>query len=144
MIVAIETAPVGHIVRNGTAVKLAYLTETEKYDQRLVITNHGFTPALYVLGEFMTEPGTTVELSVEAEAARLAGVNVVPAIGQLEFKVSDLLRFTGDRKRATATVGLNAAADDIQVATVQTNLRDGSPDTVVYPSEPGQGQKAIG
>ena len=97
-------------------------------------------PALYVLGEFTTEPGTTVELSAEAEAARLAGLNVVPALGQLEFKVSDLLRFSGGRKRAAATLGLNAAVGDIQVATVQTNLRDGSTDTVVYPSIAGPGQ----
>ena len=42
--IQVGTASVGHVVRNGTAVKLAYLTVSEKYDQRLVIINHGFTP----------------------------------------------------------------------------------------------------
>ena len=134
------TAPIGKIERNGTAVKLGYLTASRHYDQQLVILNRGTAPALYVLGEFTTETGTTVRLSNEAEAARMAGLNVVPSYSKLVLSVSDLLTFSGERRRTTATLGLNAAMRDIQVATVQTNIRDGSSDTLVYPSEPGPGQ----
>ena len=94
-------------------------------------------PALFVLGEFTTEQGTQVELSAAAEAARLAGLNVVPAEGVLIFDVSELLVFSGEGRRASATLGLNAHAGDIQVATVLNNLIDGATDTVVYPSVSG-------
>ena len=137
--VAAGTGPVGRIQRNGTAVKIAYLTVSEKYDQRLIITNRGLAPALFVLSEFVTGPGTTVGLSASAEAARLAGLNVVPPFEQVVLKMSDLLTFSGDRKRASATLALNADVRDIQVATVQTNILDGSTDTVIFPAEPGPG-----
>ena len=130
------TGFIGRIRRNGTAVKIPYLTASAKYDQKLIIINRGTTPAFFVLGEFAAEPGTTVELSANAEAARRARLDQVPPFGQLVLAVSDLLKFSGKGKRASATLGLNAYAGDIQVATVQTNLLDGGTDMVVYPPIP--------
>ena len=126
------TGFIGRIRRNGTAVKIPYLTASPKYDQKLIIINRGTTPAFFVLGEFATEQGTTVELSASAQAARRAGLDRVPPFDQLVLDVSDSLHFSGKRKRASATLGLNAYARDIQVATVQTNLLSGGTDTIVY------------
>ena len=130
---------IGKIRRNGTAVKIAYLTVSDKYNQRLIISNRGATPALFDLGGFTTEDGTMVELSEAAKAARAAGLNMVPAKGQMVLRVADLLEFTGDRARAAATLSVNARSYNIQVATTQVNLEDGSTDTVVYVSEGGSG-----
>ena len=123
---------IGVVARNGASVNIAYLTVSDKYNQRLIIANRGPTAALFSLGGFTTEEGTTVELSAAAEAAREAGLNVVPAKSQLVLRVADMLEFSGDRSRAAATLSLNARSGHIQVATTQVNLEDGSTDTVVY------------
>ena len=128
---------IGRIRRNGTTVALPYLTASEKYSQQLIILNRGTLPALFVLGEFTTEQGTEVKLSAPAEAARLAGLNEVPAKGVLILDVADLLAFSGAGRRASATLALNAYAGDIQVATVLNNLIDSATDTIVYPSVSG-------
>ena len=128
---------IGKIQRNGTFVSLPYLTASERYSQQLIILNRGISPALFVLGEFTTEQGTQVELSAAAEATRLAGRNVVPANGVVILDVAEVLVFSGEQKRASATLGLNADPDDIQVATVLNNLIDGATDTIVYPSVSG-------
>ena len=130
---------IGNIARNGASVEIAYLTVSDKYNQRLIIANRGSLPALFDLGEFVTEAGTEVMLSTGAMAAREAGLNMVPAKGQLVLKVSDLLEFSGDRNRAAATLSVNANASAIQVATTQVNLEDGSTDTVTYPTYGGAG-----
>ena len=128
---------IGKIRRNGTFVALPLLTAAERYSQQLIILNRGSSPALFVLGELTSEKGTQVELSAATEAARLVGLNVVPANGVLILDVADVLVFSGERKRASATLGLNADAGDIQVATVLNNLSDGATDTIVYPSVSG-------
>ena len=130
---------IGVIQRNGASVEIAYLTVSEKYNQRLIIANRGNAPAMFDLGGFTTEDGTMVDLSDEAKAARDAGMNVVPANGQLVLRVADLLEFSGDRARAAATLSLNARSHHIQVATTQVNLEDGSTDTVVYTTQGGSG-----
>ena len=133
------TGTIGAIRRNGTSVNIAYLTVSHKYNQRLIISNRGSTPAMFDLGGFTTEDGTMVDLSAEAKAARAAGLNMVPAKGQLVLRVADLLEFTGEHKRAAATLSLNARSHSIQVATTQVNLEDGSTDTVLYESMSGTG-----
>ena len=130
---------IGEIKRNGTTVQVAYLTKSEKYNQRLIIVNRGPVPARFDIGGFTPEVGsdTTVELSAAAQAARDAGLNVIPAGGQVVLRVADLLSFTGDMRRTGATISINADVRNIQVATTQVNLEDGSTDTVVYASEDG-------
>ena len=135
----VATGTIGVINRNGASVEIAYLTVSEKYNQRLIIANRGSAPAMFDLGGFTTEDGTTVELTAEAMAARDAGLNMVPANGQLVLRVADILEFSGDRARAAATLSLNARAHHIQVATTQVNLEDGSTDTVVYETQGGSG-----
>ena len=127
----------GRVTRNGTSVNVAYLTVSDKYNQRLIVANRGNTPARFEVGEFVTEDGTTVALSAAAEAAKAAGLNVIPPGGQLVMRVDQLLTFSGDRNRAGATVSVNAKPYNIQVATTQVNLDDGSTDTVVYMSNEG-------
>ena len=130
---------IGEIKRNGTTVQVAYLTKSEKYNQRLIIVNRGPVPARFDIGGFTPEVGsdTTVELSAAAQAARDAGLNVIPAGGQVVLRVADLLSFTGDMRRTGATISINADVRNIQVATTQVNREDGSTDTVVYASEDG-------
>ena len=131
---------IGTIKRNGTTVNIAYLTASEKYNQRLIIVNRGLRAAEFDLHSFTTEVGsdTTVTLSATAQAAKDAGLNVIPPNGQVVARVADILEFTGERKRRVgATLSLNADVDDIQVATTQVNLEDGSTDTVIYASEGG-------
>ena len=135
----VATGTIGRINRNGAAVEIAYLTVSKKYNQRLIIANRGNTPAMFDLGGFTTEDGTTADLSTEAKAERAAGLHVVPAKGQLVLRVADLLEFSGDQARAAATLSLNARSGHIQVATTQVNLEDGSTDTVVYMTEGGSG-----
>ena len=131
---------IGRIERNGTTVNIAYLTDSEKYNQRLIIVNRSNRPAEFDLHSFTTEVGstTTVALSATAQAAKDAGLNVIPPNGQVVVRVADILEFTGERKRRVgATLSLNANVDEIQVATTQVNLEDGSTDTVIYASEEG-------
>ena len=124
----LTTGVIGRIVRNGTTVKLTYLTVADKYNQRLIIVNDGANDAAYEVGAFVTEEGTT-----STPLAMASGT--VPASGQLVIPVEDIVRFDsvdGRRHRAAATLSMNADVDDVQVATTQVNLEDGSTDTVVY------------
>ena len=122
------TGVIGRIVRNGTTVKVTYLTVADKYNQRLILVNDGANDAAYEVGSFLTEDGTN------ATALAMAS-GTIPAGGQLVIPVEDIVRFDsvdGRRHRAAATISINADVDDVQVATTQVNLEDGSTDTVVY------------
>ena len=119
---------IGRIGRNGTTVKLPFLTAGERYNQRLVIVNDGANDARYDIGQFVTEESTSATPQAMASG-------MVPAGGQLVVPVRDIVSFwspNGRRHRAAATLSMNADVDDVQVATTQVNLVDGSTDTVVY------------
>ncbi len=126
----LATGVIGQIRRNGTTVKLGYLTGSEKYNQRLVILNDGATDAKYDLGSFVTEADTRA-------MPKAAASGTVPAGGQVVLRVADLVQFTGSRTRTGATLSIDADVDDIQVLTTQVNMLDGSTDTVVYASVDG-------
>ena len=131
---------IGVIKRNGTTVQVAYLTDSAKYAQRLIIVNRGPVAARFDISGFTNEvgSGTTVELSAAAQAAKDAGLNEIPAGGQVVLRVNEFLTFTGERKRRTgATISINADVNDIQVATTQVNLDTGGTDTVIYASADG-------
>ena len=121
---------IGQVRRNGTTVRLAYLTVAEKYNQRLIIVNDGPSDARYDIGPFVTENG------VSATPQSMAS-GMVAAGGKVVILVKDIVSLSsadGRRHRTAATLSLNASVDDVQVATTLVNLQDGSTDTVVYPA----------
>ena len=129
----LDSGVIGRIVRNGASVKITYLTVAEKYNQRLIIVNDGANDASYDIGPFVTEEGTTATPQAMASG-------MVPAGGQVVIPVADIVSFSsadGRRHRAAATLSMNADVDDVQVATTQVNLEDGSTDTVVYATVDG-------
>ena len=129
---------VGDIRHSGARVQIAHLTTSDRYDQQMVILNRGRIAVRFSFVSLLTEDGATVELSREGAAARDSGLHTVPAGSQVVLSVAATLRIrggvdSGDRMPlASATLAFNANANDIQVATVQTNRGDGSTDTVVY------------
>ena len=125
----LESGVIGEIKRNGTTVKLTYLTTYEHYNQRIIIVNDGANDASYDIGPFATEEGTMATPKAKASG-------IVPAGGQVILKVSDVVDFAG-MTRGSATLSMNADVDDVQVATTIVNLNGGGTDTVVYASEGG-------
>ena len=121
---------IGQIRRNGTTVKLTYLTVSSKYNQRLIIVNDGVNDANYDIGPFVTEDGTTAQPKAKASGMVSAGEQMV-------LRMEDVVEFEGPQARASATLSMNADVDDVQVATTQVNLEDGSTDTVIYAAEGG-------
>ena len=73
----------------------------------------------------MTEAGTTATAKAAASGTVSAGSKVV-------LRVADVVEIQGPQARASATLSMNADVDDVQVATTQVNLDDGSTDTVIY------------
>ena len=112
----------GSITRNGTTVQIPYLTTFEDYNQRLVIVNRGATDAVYSIS-FTTEDDTTA-------TAGTAATGSVPAGSVLSLKASDIVSLAG-KTRTAATLLVVAPSANIDVATNQVNLSDGSTDTVV-------------
>ena len=133
----------GTIDRDGTEVRLAYLTNTRTfggtrtwqdgamggYNQRLVIVNHGTTAVTYTLGDFAPEADRTVMAQEMAEGEIAPKSSVV-------LRVSDLIQIMEDGEvvsgRTSAVLTLVGAADDISVATTQVTLPEGQTDTVSY------------
>ena len=130
----IASGTIGRIIRNGATVKLTYLTVSTEYNQRLIIVNEGANEARYEIDSFHTGEGTTT--------TRLPGASgLVPANGQIVVPVRDIVHLDSASGRtidhASATLKMNADLDDVQVATTQVNLEDGSTDTVVYAAVDG-------
>ena len=134
----LEDKAIGSITRNGSSVRVTYLTVNEKYNQRLIIVNRSSREVEYMLGQFVTEDGTEVEGTAMAKG-------MIGANSQVVMKVRDLLSFTdlativdstGSMRevppRTAATVTANAPSGMLAVATTQVNLEDGSTDTVLY------------
>ena len=128
----VKDGPIGRIVRNGSEVRITYLTVSDKYNQRLIIVNRSNRMVEANLGGLITEEGTTVEGTNMA-----TGIMIDPN-SKVVLRVSELLEFTGLRSRAAATVTANAPSGMLAVATTQVNLEDGSTDTVLYQPEETQ------
>lgn len=116
---------VGTIVRNGATVQISYLTVSDRYNQRIIITNRTMSPAEYELSNFYTEDGT------EGMAGETAS-GMIPATSSVVVLTRDAVTFTGSRSRGSATLAVTAPAGMVSVATTQVNLSDGSTDTVNY------------
>ena len=117
-----QTISMGAIARNGTTVQIPYLTTFEDYNQRLVVVNRGASDADYSI-TFTTEGDTTA-------TAGTAATGTVPAGEVLSLKATDIVSLSG-RTRTAATLIVVAPSANIDVATNQVNLSDGSTDTVV-------------
>ena len=116
---------VGYIVRNGAIAELSYLTVSERYNQRIIITNRSGQDAEYELNKFYTEDGT------EGAAGETAS-GMVPAESSIVVLTREAVTFTGTRSRGSATLAVTAPARMVSAATTQVNLSDGSTDTVNY------------
>lgn len=116
---------VGIIRRNGAQAELSYLTVSDRYNQRIIITNRSGQDAEYGLDGFYTEDGT------EGAAGEMAS-GTVPAEGSIVITTRDAVTFTGSRARGSASLSVTAPAGMVSVATTQVNLSDGSTDTINY------------
>ena len=144
-------AAAGTIVRDGTEVRIAYLTtateftglagRSDGYNQRLVISNYGSGDIGYTLEEFATEPN----VMVEAKSGEFRGstwtvcedstddtpcvAGTVSANGTAVIPVARLISIVGG-SRAGAKLIVESPDADISVATTQVTLPEGQTDTV--------------
>ena len=139
------TGGAGAIDRDGTEVRIAYLTTATgfggarswqdgaigAYNQRLVIVNHGNSAVGYQLGQFAPE----AMLTVEAQAGANLSGSIAPRSSTV-MRVRDLIQIMEDGApvagRTAAVLTLVGAPDDISVATTQVTLPEGQTDTVRY------------
>ena len=126
--------PIGRIIRNGATAHVAYLTTSEKHNQRLIVVNRGQQPIRITDYQFQSEDGTMVELTAAAMAVQESGAMIGPGETVVR-RVSDLINITGDSRRTAGTMHFNAVADHVSVATTQVNLEDSSTDTVMWEVE---------
>ena len=122
----LATGVVGRIERNGASVDVAYLTDAEIYNQRLIIVNRAGHDVEFLVTGMQSEDGTTVTVN------DLADGNMIGAGETRVVRVGDLFSFDGNN-RLGATISFNALPGDISVATSQINLDDFSTDTVMWP-----------
>ena len=122
----LATGVVGKIERNGASVEVAYLTDADIYNQRLIIVNRAGHEVEFTVTDMQSEDGTTVTVN-ELEGGNMIGMGATRVI-----KVGDLFSFDG-KNRLGATISFNATPGDISVATSQINLDDFSTDTVMWP-----------
>ena len=130
----LATGVLGNIMRNGASVNVAYLTTSEKHNQRLIIVNRGTRPISMTDIQFHTEDGTEADLSDAAKAAAdIPDAGTIMPGEAVMHRVSDMLSITGNSRRTAASIAFNGVASQISVATTQVNLSDGSTDTVMWP-----------
>ena len=133
--VMVGEGDVGSIRRDGASVEIAYLTTSEKHNQRLIVVNRGTRPITITGIEFQAEHGTDVELSALAMAAAGTDAAMIPGGTTRVIRMGGdlgMLNITGDSRRTAATLSFNGVKDDISVATTQVNLSDSSTDTVMW------------
>ena len=131
----LATGTVGRIARNGASASIAYLTTSEKHNQRLIIVNRGTRAIMMTDVTFQTEDGTEADLTDAAKAAAMLPdeAREIGAGESMTVKVTDMVSITGDSRRAAAVLSFNGTKDSISVATTQVNLSDSSTDTVMWP-----------
>ena len=117
---------IGSIERDGTTVRLPYLTTHEAYSQRIVIVNNGSRDADYMF-EFTTEEGVTATAGSDADGMVTGGQ-------ALSLDISDVVTLIGGN-RVAATLIVEANRRTIDVATNQVNRDRGTTDTVTYEPE---------
>ena len=124
--IQVASGTIGTIRRNGASVSIAYITTSEKHNQRLIIVNRGSRPLTITDVTFQTEDGTEIGLIDPA------GLGAIPAGESMTMPVRDMVEITGNSRRAAAVLSFNGTAANISVATTQVNLSDSSTDTVMW------------
>lgn len=120
---ALAATTIGSIERNGTTVRLPFLTTFDAYNHRIIIVNRGNVAADYEL-TFTTEDGVTATPGHMAE-------DTVAANSTKVIRVGDAVTLVGGNRTA-ATLAVVAPNHLIDVATTIVTLEDKSTDTVTY------------
>lgn len=120
-----STEELGSIDRDGSTVRIAYLTTNRKYNQRLVVVNRTSAPVSYSM-TFQTQEGVTANAGDGASGTFPAGRTVMD--------VRDIVTFDngGNGSHGSAELAAVVARGSLDVATVTTTIADGSTDTVVW------------
>ena len=121
-----EMSLIGSIQRDGTTVRLPYLTTSELYNQRLVVVNRGTGDAKYEM-TFTEEVGVTAT-SMLADDAMLLGSSTSV------MKMTDLVMIDGGTRTA-GTLIIESNPTMISVATTTVNLETRGTDTLTYMAE---------
>ena len=114
------THPLGMIGRDGTTIRIPYITTYSEYNQRLVLVNRGDETRYEI--EFMPEDG------IMADPESMEGM--LPA-GTSMMLTRDIVTLTGGTRTA-ASITVDADPSMIDAATVTVNNMDGSTDTVTH------------
>ena len=114
---------IGRIERDAPTIRIPYFTTASVYNHRLILTNRTGTAVGYSTS-FLTEAGVTA--TAGSDASGMLQANSVKVI-----RAENLVTLDGG-SRTAVEVRIDAAANQIGVATTQVNLGDGSTDTVVY------------
>ena len=119
----------GGITRDGSNVRIAYLTTNQKYNQRLVLVNRSSSPVEYSM-TFQTAEGTTATAGDRASGMLPVGRTV------LDVR-DDVVTFDngGNGGHGSAELVAVISSRMIDVATVTTTRADGSTDTVVLDAQ---------
>ncbi len=120
---ATKTVTYGSISRETGTVRIPYLTTDERYNQRIVIVNHGAATPYEM--SFTSEEGITARAGMASSGTLPPGTTVL--------RTRDVVTIEGGPPhRVSGTIGIEAPARSVTVATNQTSRRDGDTDTVVY------------
>ena len=120
-----DPAELGAIRRDGTTVRLPYLTQYPLYNQRIVVANRSGVAAQYSF-DFMAEDGVTITRGPRAD-----GMLMPNSLTYFSLSNNDLVRIEGSPNRAAATFIVGTQKNNIDVLISQTN-EGGSTDTVTY------------
>ena len=151
---AVTPKPAGTIMRDGTTVRVGYLTVATdfqnddvnnlvagsgtisgSYNQRLIVTNHSSRDIEWRLGSFVAEPNSTVtpkesdRWDVETNETSSTIIGNIGAQRQMVVKLTDLLEIEGG-SRTGGVLSLSAGAGEISVVTTQVTRPEGQTDTV--------------
>ena len=120
-----STEELGSIDRDGSSVRIAYLTTNRKYNQRLVVVNRTSSPVSYSM-TFQTQEGVTANAG--------DGASGTFPVGRTVMDVRDIVTFDngGNGSHGSAEMAAVVARGSLDVATVTTTIADGSTDTVVW------------
>ena len=117
----------GRITRDGTTVRLPYLTQFGGYNQRIVIRNRGgAAPYSFT---FHTEDGIMAILGADAE-----GMLEANSVKVISMMFGDLVTIQGTPNRTAATLVVEAQQGDIDVSVSQTNMDGGTDTTHLTPT----------
>ena len=119
-----ETHTLGRIMRDGTTVRLPFLTTYSAYNQRLVIVNRG-NAAMYTIS-FTPEEGAMAVPGSDAEGTLAANSTTV-----INLADGNLVTLSG-KTRTAGTLIVESEPTMIDVATTLVNIATGTTDTVVY------------